>query len=55
MELIVEDQASPGEFKFSKNVDEFDFFGIKQNTADVRQDFARVVTEKCYVIHIDKN
>ena len=54
MELIVEDQVNPGEYKFSKNVDEFDFFGLKQNSADHRQDFARVVTDKCFVIHIDK-
>lgn len=55
IELIVEDPQNEGEFKFSKNVDEFDFFGIKSNSANLRQDYARVVTEKCFVIHIDKD
>lgn len=31
---IVVDGSAPGEFKFSKNADEFDFFGQKQFTSE---------------------
>jgi len=58
IELIVEDPNNPSEFKFSKNVDEFDFFGLKSTGAggaDIRNDNARVVTDKCMVIHIDRD
>ena len=60
IELIVEDPNNPGQFKFSKNVDEFDFFGLKSSESiagglDIRNDYARVVTDKCFVIHIDRD
>jgi hypothetical protein len=29
--MIVEDPNNPNEFKFSKNIDEFDFFGLKSS------------------------
>lgn len=29
IELVVENSQNPSEFKFSKNVDEFEFFGMK--------------------------
>ena len=56
--MIVEDPNNPSEFKFSKNVDEFDFFGLKSSQAggpDTRHEFARVVTDKCFVVHIDRD
>lgn len=59
IELIVEDPNNPNEFKFSKNVDEFDFFALKSSGSggghDIRNDYARVVTDKCFVIHIDRD
>jgi hypothetical protein len=54
--MIVEDPNNPSEFKFSKNIDEFDFFALKSSQAgghDTRNEYARVVTDKCFVIHID--
>jgi hypothetical protein len=45
--------AETGELKFSKNVDEFDFFGMR-HSGEARNDFARVVSDKCWVIHIIK-
>jgi vacuolar-type H+-ATPase subunit F/Vma7 len=41
-------------FKFSKNVDEYEFFGIKQYPADLRNDFARVASDSAWVIIIHK-
>lgn len=56
IELIVEDPNNPTEFKFSKNVDEFDFFGLKSSGGnDIRNEYARVVTDKCFVIQIDRD
>ena len=43
---------SSGDFKFSKGVDEFEFFGIKQGGE--RVDFARAVAETCWVLVIHK-
>lgn len=54
IELMVESHNIEEGFKFSKNVDEFEFFGIKSITSDPRHDYAQVVTEKCWVLHIDK-
>ena len=53
LELLV--QEGGDQFKFSKNVDEFEFFGIKTFSSDNRHDFAKVVTEKCWIIVIDKD
>jgi signal-transduction protein with cAMP-binding, CBS, and nucleotidyltransferase domain len=52
IEIVVE---SGGEFKFSKNADEFEFFGMKQFTSELRNDFARVVTEVAWVLFIHKD
>lgn len=54
IEILSQTQASD-EFKFSKNVDEFEFFGSKSSLSDPRHDFAKVVTEKCVVVLIDKD
>lgn len=54
IEILSESHTSD-EFKFSKNVDEFEFFGIKSSVHDPRNDYAKVVTEKCWVILIDKD
>ena len=56
--MIVEDPNNPMEFKFSKNIDEFDFFALKSSQAgghDTRNEYARVVTDKCFVINIDRD
>ena len=53
IEILSQTQASD-EFKFSKNVDEFEFFGQRTSTADPRNDYAKVVTEKSWVLLIDK-
>jgi len=53
IEILSESHQSD-EFKFSKNVDEFEFFGLKSLTSDPRHDYAKVVTEKCWVLLIDK-
>jgi CRP-like cAMP-binding protein len=52
IELMVESHNEG--FKFSKNVDEFEFFGLKSMATEPRNDYAKVVTEKCWVLHIDK-
>lgn len=54
IEILSESQKGD-EFKFSKNVDEFEFFGSKSSLSDPRHDFAKVVTEKCVVVLIDKD
>jgi CRP-like cAMP-binding protein len=53
IEILSESHQSD-DFKFSKNVDEFEFFGLKSSTADPRHDYAKVVTDKCWVLIIDK-
>jgi signal-transduction protein with cAMP-binding, CBS, and nucleotidyltransferase domain len=52
---IMVDGGAPGEFKFSKNADEFDFFGMKQFTSEQRNDYARVVSETAWVLFIHKD
>ena len=54
IEILSDSHQGGDEFKFSKNVDEFEFFGMRSSTADPRNDYAKVVTEKCWVILIDK-
>lgn len=56
IELLVDGGAGTSEFKFSKNADEFDFFGMKQFTQEPRNDYARVVSEGgAWVVFIHKD
>ena len=43
-----------GELKFYKNVDEYEFFGMRQSAMDVRHDYCRAVTDKSWVIVVGK-
>jgi len=52
IELIVKSKGSD-EFKFSKQIDEHDFFGHKLSTKENRADHARVVSEDAKVILFD--
>ena len=56
LEIVVDSQHNPGDFKLSKNIDEYDFFGLKHATDDPkRHDYARVLTEAgAWIICIDK-
>lgn len=54
LELVV-DSGVQGEFKFSKSVDEYEFFGQRTSSSDMRNDYARAVAEKCWVILINKD
>lgn len=46
--------SSQDQFKFSKNADESEFFGLKSETKDLRLDYARAASDKVEVILIDK-
>lgn len=52
IELVVI-ESGQDDFKFSKGVDEFEFFGIKQGGGE-RLDYARAVAETCWVLVIHK-
>ena len=56
IEIVAESTNPEGqlEMKFSKNVDEFEFFGQRKLSTETRTDFAKVVTEKGWVIQIDR-
>jgi CRP-like cAMP-binding protein len=41
-------------FKFNKNCDEFEFFGLRQSSSDTRGDHARAVGD-CLVVQISKD
>ncbi|CDW88486.1 UNKNOWN [Stylonychia lemnae] len=43
------------QFKFSKNGDESEFFGLRTSVTDLRHDYARVASEKAEVLIIDKD
>jgi len=45
LEIVVESSDGTGEYKLSKNADEFEFFGLKQSATDSRHDYARVATD----------
>ena len=47
--------VSSDQFKFSKNADESEFFGLKSATSDLRLDYARAASDKVEVILIDKD
>jgi CRP-like cAMP-binding protein len=59
LEIVVDNthMAEGGEdhFKFSKNCDESDFFGLKTSANDIRSDYARVASEKAEILLIDKD
>mgnify|MGYP001066284651 CR=1 FL=1 len=44
IELVVKSKGTEDEFKFSKQIDENDFFGRKSDPKDKRSDYARVVS-----------
>lgn len=50
LELVVDSIEAQGQFKFSKNVDENEYFGFKTDTADKRSDYARGAALKTDVI-----
>ena len=51
---LVSESSQQQELKFSKNVDEFEFFGMRQSATDTRGDHARAASESCWVIKINK-
>ena len=51
---LVSESSQQQELKFSKNVDEFEFFGMRQAATDTRGDHARAASESCWVIIINK-
>lgn len=53
IELVVKSKGTEDEFKFSKQVDESEFFGHKSDPKDKRSDFARVKTDVAQVIEFD--
>lgn len=44
-----------GEFKFSKNVDENEFFGFKLDSSDKRLDYARGAAAATEIMQINKD
>jgi hypothetical protein len=55
IEIVVESSDGSGEFKHSKNADEYEFFGLKQSPNDLRHDHARVASDVAWVIEINKD
>ena len=51
---IMAESYQQQELKFSKHVDEFEFFGIKSAITDCRHDYAKAITDKCWVLLINK-
>ncbi len=54
LELLV-DSAADDELKFSKAVDENEFFGLKESSKDARHDYARGVADLTKVLAIDRD
>lgn len=53
LELVVD--HIEGGFKFSKNVDENEYFGFRLDSNDKRMDYARGAAPKTEIIEIDKD
>lgn len=47
--------SQEGDFKFSKNVDEGEFFGLRTESSDRRLDYARSAAVKTEIIEIDRD
>ena len=54
MDNVHQSETDKDQYKFSKNADEAEFFGMRTNTTDVRHDYARVASQKVEIIMIDK-
>jgi hypothetical protein len=53
LELVVD--AAEGGFKFSKNIDENEFFGFRLDSGENRMDYSRGAAVKTEIIEIDKD
>ena len=53
MEVVVD--HIEGGFKFSKNVDENEFFGLRLDSGDKRMDYAKGAAVKTEIIEIERD
>eukprot|EP00347_Sterkiella_histriomuscorum_P017137 403350523 len=61
LEILVDNTQLPtdginqDQFKFSKNADESEIFGLKSASSDIRNEYARAASEKVEIISIDRD